>query len=63
HNSLSFPGGLSEATATFLLFAPGSPFPSHSAWLAWIFCALCWLPTATRICSGFQTLKRVMTTA
>ncbi|MCV4613959.1 CDP-alcohol phosphatidyltransferase family protein, partial [Escherichia coli] len=24
---------------------------------------LCWLTTATRICSGYQTLKRVTTTA
>ncbi|HGO4733983.1 TPA: hypothetical protein MCS19_000925 [Klebsiella pneumoniae] len=31
--------------------------------LAWLFGALCWLTTATRICSGYQTLKRVTTTA
>ncbi|HBY5843602.1 TPA: CDP-alcohol phosphatidyltransferase family protein, partial [Klebsiella pneumoniae] len=30
---------------------------------AWLFGALCWLTTATRICSGYQTLKRVTTTA
>jgi hypothetical protein len=34
-------------------------FPAHFAWLAWLFGALCWLTTATRIYSGYLTLKQL----
>ncbi|PLP06280.1 hypothetical protein CWN13_18855, partial [Klebsiella pneumoniae] len=63
HKSLYYLGGLTEGTETILLFILGCLFPAHFAWLAWLFGALCWLTTATRICSGYQTLKRVTTTA
>lgn len=63
HKSLYYLGGLTEGTETILLFVLGCLFPAHFAWLAWLFGALCWLTTATRICSGYQTLKRVTTTA
>ncbi len=60
HKSLYYLGGLTEGTETILLFVLGCLFPAHFAWLAWLFGALCWLTTATRICSGYQTLKRVV---
>ena len=63
HKSLYYLGGLTEGSETILLFVLGCLFPAHFAWLAWLFGALCWLTTATRICSGYQTLKRVTTTA
>ena len=63
HKSLYYLGGLTEGTETILLFVLGCLFPAHFAWLAWLFGALCWLTTATRICSGYQTLTRVTTTA
>ena len=50
---------LTEGTETILLFVLSCLFPAHFAWLAWLFGALCWLTTATRIASGYQTLKRV----
>ncbi|MDT9969049.1 CDP-alcohol phosphatidyltransferase family protein [Klebsiella pneumoniae] len=62
-SSFLYLGGLTEGTETILLFVLGCLFPAHFAWLAWLFGALCWLTTATRICSGYQTLKRVTTTA
>ncbi len=55
--------GTDGGTETILLFVLGCLFPAHFARLAWLFGALCWLTTATRICSGYQTLKRVTTTA
>ncbi len=60
HKSLYYLGGLTEGTETILLFVLCCLFPAHFAWLAWLFGALCWLTTATRICSGYQTLKRVV---
>ncbi len=59
HKSLHYLGGLTEGTETILLFVLSCLFPAHFAWLAWLFGALCWLTTATRIASGYQTLKRV----
>ena len=59
HKSLYYLGGLTEGTETILLFVLSCLFPAHFAWLAWLFGALCWLTTATRIASGYETLKRV----
>lgn len=59
HKSLHYLGGLTEGTETILLFVLSCLFPAHFAWLAWLFGALCWLTTATRIASGYETLKRV----
>ncbi|HBZ3632313.1 TPA: CDP-alcohol phosphatidyltransferase family protein, partial [Klebsiella quasipneumoniae] len=59
HKSLHYLGGLTEGTETILLFVLSCLFPAHFAWLAWLFGALCWLTTATRIASGYRTLKRV----
>ncbi|CAM6773250.1 CDP-alcohol phosphatidyltransferase family protein [Leclercia adecarboxylata] len=57
HKSFYYLGGLTEGTETILLFVLFCLFPAHFAWLAWIFGALCWLTTATRIWSGYLTLK------
>ncbi|MCU6666359.1 Inner membrane protein YnjF [compost metagenome] len=57
HKSFYYLGGLTEGTETLLMFALCCLFPAHFAWLAWVFGALCWLTTATRIWSGYLTLK------
>ena len=57
HKSFYYIGGLTEGTETILLFVLCCLFPAHFAWLAWLFGALCWLTTATRIWSGYLTLK------
>lgn len=57
HKSFYYLGGLTEGTETLLLFLLCCLFPAHFAWLAWVFGALCWLTTATRIWSGYLTLK------
>ena len=59
HKSFYYLGGLTEGTETFLLFVLFCLFPAHFAWLAWVFGALCWLTTTTRIWSGYLTLKEV----
>ena len=57
HKSFYYLGGLTEGTETIRLFVLFCLFPAHFAWLAWVFGALCWLTTATRIWSGYLTLK------
>ncbi|MDU1027269.1 MAG: CDP-alcohol phosphatidyltransferase family protein [Leclercia adecarboxylata] len=59
HKSFYYLGGLTEGTETILLFVLCCLFPAHFEWLAWVFGALCWLTTATRIWSGYMTLKDV----
>ena len=59
HKSFYYLGGLTEGTETILLFALSCLFPQWFAWMAWVFGALCWLTTFTRIWSGYQTLFRV----
>lgn len=59
HKSFYYIGGLTEGTETILLFVLCCLFPAHFVWLAWIFGGLCWLTTATRIYSGYLTLKQV----
>src|SRR3546814_2984813 len=43
--SIYYLGGLTEGTETIMLFGAICLFPDSFAWLAWIFGALCWLPT------------------
>ncbi|UTA17378.1 carboxymuconolactone decarboxylase family protein [Enterobacter cloacae] len=57
HKSLYYIGGLTEGTETIALFVLCSLFPAHFALFAWVFGALCWLTTTTRIWSGYITLK------
>jgi len=57
HKSFYYLGGVTEGTETILLCALCCLFPMHFALFAWIFGALCWLTTTTRVWSGYQTLK------
>lgn len=59
HKSFYYIGGLTEGTETIALFVLCCLFPAHFALFAWVFGALCWLTTTTRIWSGYQTLKAV----
>jgi len=59
HKSFYYLGGLTEGTETILLFVLGCLFPDYFAVLAWVFGALCWMTTFTRIWSGYLTLKTV----
>ena len=59
HKSFYYLGGLRARTETLLLFVLICLFPAHFGWLAWVFGALCWLTTTTRIWSGYLTLKEV----
>ncbi|MBL5883958.1 CDP-alcohol phosphatidyltransferase family protein [Lelliottia aquatilis] len=59
HKSFYYIGGLTEGTETIALFVLCCLFPAHFTLFAWIFGALCWLTTTTRICSGYQTLKAI----
>ncbi|HCH38721.1 MAG TPA: hypothetical protein DE191_04185 [Enterobacter sp.] len=59
HKSFYYLGGLTEGTETLLLFVLFCLFPAYFGWLAWVFGALCWLTTTTRIWSGYLTLKEV----
>ena len=59
HKSFYYIGGLTEGTETIALFVLCCLFPAHFTLFAWIFGALCWLTTTTRIWSGYLTLKEV----
>ncbi|MGF1702331.1 CDP-alcohol phosphatidyltransferase family protein [Photobacterium makurazakiensis] len=55
--SLYYIGGLTEGTETITCFILFCLFPQHFALIAWIFGALCWVTTTTRIWAGYNTLK------
>ncbi|MCK6262902.1 CDP-alcohol phosphatidyltransferase family protein [Vibrio sp. ZSDE26] len=57
HKSLYYMSGLTEGTETIGCFILFCLFPMHFAIIAYLFAAACWFTTATRIYSGFQTLK------
>lgn len=59
HKSFYYLGGLTEGTETIALFALSCLFPGAFVWLAWVFGALCWMTTLTRVWSGYQTLRRL----
>lgn len=56
--SLYYIGGLTEGTETIACFVLFCLFPSYFSIISWIFGALCWVTTATRIWAGYQTLKQ-----
>ncbi|ODA22185.1 CDP-alcohol phosphatidyltransferase family protein [Photobacterium damselae] len=56
--SLYYIGGLTEGTETIACFILFCLFPSYFSIIAWIFGALCWVTTVTRIWAGYQTLKQ-----
>ncbi|MBK4714224.1 MULTISPECIES: CDP-alcohol phosphatidyltransferase family protein [Tenebrionibacter/Tenebrionicola group] len=62
HKSFYYLGGLTEGTETILLFVLCCIFPAYFPWFAWIFGALCWLTTTTRIWNGYLTLRSLMLT-
>lgn len=51
--------GVTEGTETILLFIAFCLWPSLLAPLAWLFGALCWFTTLTRVWGGYHTLRRV----
>jgi phosphatidylglycerophosphate synthase len=55
--SLYYLGGLTEGTETILVFVLACLFPTRFPLIAWVFGALCWLTTATRIAIAAQTLR------
>ena len=55
--SLYYIGGLTEGTETIACFVLFCLLPQHFATIAFIFGALCWFTTATRIWAGYHTLK------
>ncbi len=57
HKSFYYIGGLTEGTETIALFVLCCLFPAYFSLFAWVFGALCWLTTTTRIWSGYVTLK------
>ena len=55
--SLYYLGGLTEGTETIVAFVLACLWPAWFPLIAWIFGALCWLTTATRIAVAVQTLR------
>ncbi|QIA62598.1 CDP-alcohol phosphatidyltransferase family protein [Vibrio astriarenae] len=54
--SLYYMSGLTEGTETIACFVLMCLFPAYFAVMAFVFGALCWFTTFTRIYSGFHTL-------
>jgi len=57
HKSLYYIGGLTEGTETIACFILFCLLPQYFSAIAYTFGFLCWLTTATRIWTGYQTLK------
>ena len=57
HKSFYYLGGLTEGSETILLLVLSCLFPTCFPWFAWVFGALCWMTTFTRVWSGYLTLK------
>jgi phosphatidylglycerophosphate synthase len=55
--SLYYLGGLTEGTETIGLFVLACLLPAWFPVLAWVFGALCWITTATRIHAGWRTFE------
>jgi phosphatidylglycerophosphate synthase len=55
--SLYYLGGLTEGTETIVAFVLACLWPAWFPLIAWVFGALCWLTTATRITVAVQTLR------
>lgn len=61
NKSLYYIGGLTEGTETIACFVLFCLFPAHFATIAFVFGAMCWVTTTTRIWAGFQTLTQADT--
>ncbi len=57
HKSLYYLEGLTEGTETIAFFVLFCLFPDSFPLLAWIFASACWVTTASRIWTGYRTLK------
>jgi phosphatidylglycerophosphate synthase len=55
--SLYYLGGLTEGSETILAFVLACLWPDWFPLIAWVFGALCWLTTATRVAVARQTLR------
>jgi phosphatidylglycerophosphate synthase len=55
--SLYYLGGLTEGTETIVVFVLACLWPDWFAPIVWLFGALCWLTTATRVAAACQTLR------
>jgi phosphatidylglycerophosphate synthase len=55
--SLYYIGGLTEGTETIAVFVAFCLFPGAFVPLAYVFGALCWLTTASRIATAWRTLR------
>ena len=55
--SLYYLGGLTEGSETIFVFVLACLLPHRFPTIAYIFGALCWLTTATRIAVAWQTLR------
>ena len=55
--SLYYIGGLTEGTETIAVFVAFCLFPNAFVPLAYVFGALCWLTTASRIATAWRTLR------
>src|SRR5215468_8277281 len=53
--SLYYLGGLTEGTETIAAFVAFCLFPGAFALLAYVFGALCWLTTATRVATAYRS--------
>lgn len=59
HKSIYYMGGLTEGTETLLFFVLICLFPAWFPFFAALFFILCLITTATRIFTGYRTLKAV----
>jgi len=57
NKSMYYMSGLAEGFETFAVFVLLCLLPQHFGIIAWLFGAVCWVTTATRIWAGFNTLK------
>jgi phosphatidylglycerophosphate synthase len=55
--SLYYLGGLTEGAETIAALVLACLLPGHFPLIAWVFGALCWLTTATRIAVAVRTLR------
>ena len=55
--SLYYLGGLTEGSETIFAFVLACLWPAWFPLIAWLFGALCWLTTATRVASARQILR------
>lgn len=59
NKSLYYMSGITEGTETIACFVVMCLVPQHFATIAYVFGALCWVTTFTRIWSGFHTLQAI----